>query len=360
MKKIISTTIILSLLLSLFTISVSANETVNVLINKSINFEVMDEEFIPYDFSINSIVYPITYNDRTYIPARFLAEAIGLTVTWDDTTNTVGFVDKGANAIVYDAQHGDRTPFNDTALLNKNIKFTMNGEPFVPTETDGSICYPLTYKDRTYIPARFIAEKAGLAVDWDSATKTVIIDYKNDVVEFTPTDTPEPIEPSTPVMPDTPEPVIPNVGNEELFKDASEITIAVLNSPNLSLNGDTSYTEIATGAISKLPELMSFVNTNVPVLTIKEENVSLNGNTIDFKDNAEIVFVFEPTDIDTLKDYLEKNITTYTYKSKVTNSYAIALAGRLTLIVDFSSGRVTIGNKVTPQEYMENEARKIR
>ncbi len=344
MKKIISTTIILSLLLSLFTINVSANETVNVLINKSINFEVMEEEFIPFDFSINSIVYPITYNDRTYIPARFLAEAIGLTVTWDGATQTVGFVDEGANVILYDAEHGDRTPFYDTALLNKNIKFTMNGEPFVPTETDGSICYPLIYKDRTYIPARFIAEKAGLAVDWDGATQTVIIDYPKQEIEFTPTE-------PTPTIPET---------TDKTFEKATEITKAVLNGPNLSLNGDTSYTEIATGAVSKLPELMSFVNTEIPIITIKEENVSLNGNTIDFKDNAEIVFVFEPTDINALKDYLEKNIKTYTFKSKVTNTYAIALAGRLTLIVDFAPGRITIGNKITPQEYMANEAAKNR
>lgn len=353
MKKIISTTIILSLLLSLFTATVSANETVNVLINKSINFEVCDEEFIPYDFSINSIVYPITYNDRTYIPARFLAEAIGLNVSWDGATQTVGFVDEGSNAIVYDVEHGDRTPFNDTALLNKNIKFTMNGEPFVPTETDGSICYPLTYKDRTYIPARFIAEKAGMSVDWNGATQTVIIDYPNDEIEFTPDTPAPPVEPTTPTEPI---PTIPET-TDKTFENASEITIAALNGANLALNGDTSYTEIATGAISKLPELMSFVNTEIPVLTIKEENVSLNGNTIDFKDNAEIVFVFGITDINALKDYLEKNITTYTYKSKITNSYAMTLAGRLTLIVDFSAGHVTIGNKVNVGEYMQQEMR---
>ena len=176
MKKFISTSIVLSLLLSLFTFTVSANETVSVLINRGLNFEYMGKEFIPYDEDINSIVYPITYNDRTYIPARFLAEAIGFTVTWDGETQTVGFNDGGVEK-VNEAKHGDRTPYYDTALLNKGIKFTVNREPFVPKEDDGSICYPLTYKDRTYIPARFIAEKAGLSVEWVAETQTIKLDY---------------------------------------------------------------------------------------------------------------------------------------------------------------------------------------
>lgn len=204
MKKIISATIILSLLLSLVTFSVSANETVNVLINKQISFNVCDEEFIAYDDEIEAIVYPITYNDRTYIPARFIAEAIGLGVTWDGETQTVGFLDDGSSAVIYDVEHDDRTSFYDTAILNKNLKFTMDGEPFVPREDDGSICYPLTYNDRTYIPARFIAEQAGLAVDWDGASQTVIIDYPNDEVIFTPTEPTTPVEPAPPVQPQAP------------------------------------------------------------------------------------------------------------------------------------------------------------
>ena len=58
-------------------------------------------------------------------------------------------------------------------LLNKQISFTFNGEVFVPTEADVSVVYPITYNDRTYIPARFIAEKAGLDVYWDMTDQVV-------------------------------------------------------------------------------------------------------------------------------------------------------------------------------------------
>ena len=283
MKKIISTTIILSLLLSLFTATVSANETVNVLINKEINFEYMGDEFIPYDEEINSIVYPITYKDRTYIPARFLAEAIGFTVTWDSETQTVGFNDNGVEK-VNEAKHGDRTPYQDTAILNKNIKFTVNGEAFVPIETDGSICYPLTYKDRTYIPARFIAEKAGLSVEWVGETKTIKLDYADTyeevevIVPTTPTQPTTPVEPTTPTEP---KPTVPET-TDSTFKKASEITKTIVNGANITLNGKTPI------VISKLPNIMSFINTNVPVINTVEENVVLNGTTVDFSNDSEI------------------------------------------------------------------------
>ena len=49
-----------------------------------------------------------------------------------------------------------------SAYLNKGVTLTWNGVPFYPQEDDGTRVYPITYNGRTYIPAKFIAEKAGL------------------------------------------------------------------------------------------------------------------------------------------------------------------------------------------------------
>ncbi len=350
MKKIISTTIILSLLLSLFTATVSANETVNVLINKSINFEYMGDEFIPYDEEINSIVYPITYKDRTYIPARFLAEAIGFTVTWDSETQTVGFNDNGVEK-VNEAKHGDRTPYQDTAILNKNIKFTVNGEPFVPTETDGSICYPLTYRDRTYIPARFIAEKAGLSVEWIGETKTIKLDYAEIVEEIEVNVPTQPTTPTTPVEPTTPTEPTPTTPEttDTTFEKATETTKAVLNGFNITING------VSPMSVAKLPDFMSLINTKYPVITTVDENAILNGDTIDFKDNSEIQFVFEAKNINELKNYLKENLNADIYIAEKTDAMAFHLGNTLTLIVDFAPCRITIGTKTTFPDYMFND-----
>lgn len=349
MKKILSLTLVLAVICSLFSIvSVSANttnETQTVLINRGINFEYLDEEFIPFDPVTNAIVYPITYKDRTYIPARFLAEAIGFGVTWDEETQTVGFNDDGSIQKVYEVEHGDRTPYQDTVIVNKNIKFTVNGEPFVPMEADGSICYPLTYKDRTYIPARFIAEKAGLSVTWIGETQTIKLDYAeiNEEVEVVvPTTPTTPVEPTTPTEP---KPTVPET-TDSTFKKASEITKTIVNGANITLNGKTPI------VISKLPNIMSFINTSVPVINTVEENVVLNGTTVDFSNDSEIAFVFEATDINALKDYLQKNINAEVYMSRKTNTMAIHLGDGLTLIIDFEPCKITLGTKTTIMDFM--------
>jgi hypothetical protein len=60
-----------------------------------------------------------------------------------------------------------------TAYLNANISMTWDGEAFVPREADGTELEPIVYNGRTYLPAKFVADKAGVDVTWDEATKTV-------------------------------------------------------------------------------------------------------------------------------------------------------------------------------------------
>ena len=60
-----------------------------------------------------------------------------------------------------------------SAVLSKEIRLTWNEETFIPKESDGAIVYPIVYNGRTYLPARFIADKAGIHVGWDDKTKTV-------------------------------------------------------------------------------------------------------------------------------------------------------------------------------------------
>lgn len=59
---------------------------------------------------------------------------------------------------------------------------TYNGKAFNPVDTSGVSYPPITYKDRTYIPARFVAERAGMSVDWDEASQTVIFRSGNDLL----------------------------------------------------------------------------------------------------------------------------------------------------------------------------------
>ena len=173
MRRIVAIAVMLTTLLSLSFNVMADNSTASVLVNTEIRFEIDGNEFIPRETD-GSRVYPLSYNDRTYIPARFIAEAVGLEVSWDEGTQTVGFTTKNATRTnASSKQENIPQKFYVEAVINQAIKFKFDGEAFVPKEADGTILYPLTYKDRTYIPARFIMERAGIEVTWDEATQTV-------------------------------------------------------------------------------------------------------------------------------------------------------------------------------------------
>ena len=171
--KKLSLTLAVILMFTSLSVFAEGSEYKEVLLNKQISFTFNGEVFVPTETD-GSVVYPITYNDRTYIPARFIAEKAGLDVYWDMTDQVVGFTKsfsvKAGNGITT-PQIG--TPVTVTALINHDISFKFEEEEFIPREADGTIVYPITYNDRTYIPARFIAEKAGLTVTWDEVNKVV-------------------------------------------------------------------------------------------------------------------------------------------------------------------------------------------
>lgn len=59
------------------------------------------------------------------------------------------------------------------AYLNNGIKVTLHGKLFEATDpVDGSKYIPITYKGRTYLPLRAVAEAVGLEVTWDGPNNT--------------------------------------------------------------------------------------------------------------------------------------------------------------------------------------------
>ena len=98
-------------------------------------------------------VAPIIRNDRTMLPARFVAENLGADVKWDNDTRKVTITKDDITIIItIDSQ----TAFaNGTAIVLDSPAFIEN--------------------DRTYTPLRFIAEKLGADVEWDGETQEITI-----------------------------------------------------------------------------------------------------------------------------------------------------------------------------------------
>lgn len=140
-KKIISMLLALSAAASL-SCGVLADDDITVLVNgTAVEFE--DQA-------------PFIENDRTLVPMRAIFEALGAYVDWDEERRTV---------VSYD-------PVSDISItmqVDSDIMFV--GEEKVTLEVPAKIV-----NDRTVVPVRAIAEGMNSVVDWDEATRTVIVE----------------------------------------------------------------------------------------------------------------------------------------------------------------------------------------
>jgi hypothetical protein len=101
-------------------------------------------------------VAPFIENGRTFVPVRFLAYAIGIPesgVFWDGSTRTVRLEGKGITLILH---------IGNKVLLRNGDPVGMDVAPFIRW-------------NRTFLPARFVAEAFGFEVDWDPVARAVLI-----------------------------------------------------------------------------------------------------------------------------------------------------------------------------------------
>ena len=131
-------------------------------------------------------VDPMTENDRTLVPMRFIFEALGAAVDWDDNANT-------ATAVKDDVTI--QITIDDTTMLK-------NGEAVVLDVPARLV------SDRTLVPVRAISEGLGAKVDWVEETKQVLITMEEDNPAPTeePTPTPTPTPAATPTAKPTEKP----------------------------------------------------------------------------------------------------------------------------------------------------------
>ena len=94
----------------------------------------------------------IDANDRTMVPLRAVADAMGLEVSWDGDARVAGF-SKGDKAIYFPID-------SSTAQTSAGGSVKMDTAAVI-------------VNDRTYAPIRYLAEYFGYEVGWDGATKTV-------------------------------------------------------------------------------------------------------------------------------------------------------------------------------------------
>ena len=93
-------------------------------------------------------------NNRTMVPIRFIAEALGNTVDWDAKKRIV---------LV------DSSSIKADETVDTTIRLFVAGKEITPDVP------PQIIDGRAMVPVRFVAEALGADVEWDSKTYTVII-----------------------------------------------------------------------------------------------------------------------------------------------------------------------------------------
>jgi|GEM_PF-890424 len=98
-------------------------------------------------------VAPQIIGSTTMIPFRFLGEALGAEVSWDNTLKQATFKKEGTV-----------------------IKLTIGKkEALVNGKTVTMDVAPVNLQENTMVPLRFVSEYLGAAVEYDPATRTILI-----------------------------------------------------------------------------------------------------------------------------------------------------------------------------------------
>lgn len=142
MKKIIL--ILISVIIILSSIGVSAAESVTVTLNGN-----------PIEFDVPAQII----NDRTMVPMRKIFESLGATVDWVEEQQGI-IATKDSKIIVMKIGSSVMLVSDMASGEQKQIELD------VP---------PMIVGDRTLVPVRAISESLGVSVDWVAETQTVVL-----------------------------------------------------------------------------------------------------------------------------------------------------------------------------------------
>lgn len=139
--------------------------TMIFLLAISVNTFAYEEIFLVVDGKkIEADAPAFIENDRTLVPIRFVSEALGYNVFWDNGERKVTIVKENAK---------DNESKKMELKIDKDKVFLYDNND---TKKETNLDVPAKIvKDRTFVPIRFVAENFGTKVDWDNDTKTVII-----------------------------------------------------------------------------------------------------------------------------------------------------------------------------------------
>ena len=135
---------------------------------------VIDDETSYFRSASGDYIYPILFNDTTYLPLRSIGEIMGKNVNWDEANKTITL-------------SGERDNYKNTSRpstedredievqVRKDFKIVIDNKEQAFKDAKGGRVYQILYDGSTYLPLRAIGEIMDCDVEWDGDDKTVTL-----------------------------------------------------------------------------------------------------------------------------------------------------------------------------------------
>lgn len=160
-KKIRRLSLVLMLLISLIPNSIYAEEQpINLIINGQ---------------EIQSDVPLFIENGRTMIPVRLISESLGFDVLFDQNNEGSIIYIRNMQRMKYNPDEFDDNRLNSIRMVVGNPRIQVSNAKHAKEKTVTSEVAPVIVDGRTFIPLRVFAENMAVQIDWDDASRTVIV-----------------------------------------------------------------------------------------------------------------------------------------------------------------------------------------
>ncbi len=135
---------------------------------------MLGENEVHFKTSSGKAVYPIIYQNRTYLPLRAIGELMGKNVNWDASTKTITIA---GNRTSTSSNKPNPSVGKQSIMVEERADFTIIVGDTVQQFTGafGETLNPLLYEGSTYLPLRAISEIMGSDIQWDGRNLKVII-----------------------------------------------------------------------------------------------------------------------------------------------------------------------------------------
>lgn len=142
-------------------------------------FQLASSNYKVNDQVLTMDASPFIANSRTYVPIRFLAQALGVAdqdIQWDKDSGSANLTYHNDRTISISMKAGDRSLVVADSPGVSGIQAQL-----INNKTIAMDVAPLLEDGRYYLPARWVAEALGYTVEWNEPTQCVLVYRPGDV-----------------------------------------------------------------------------------------------------------------------------------------------------------------------------------